>query len=55
MQCERCEKEFEELVTRTGFCMTFFVEWVCKDCFSQLEGKSFSEYNAEDYYDQQNV
>lgn len=42
--CERCEKECKELVTRQGFNMTFFVEWVCKKCFKDLEGVDFDRY-----------
>lgn len=49
-KCERCDKEFDELVTREGFIMTYFVEWVCSTCFSELEGKKFEDYSAEDYY-----
>jgi len=47
--CENCEKECEELVTRHGFIMTFFVEWVCKNCFEEIEGIAFDRYTGEDY------
>lgn len=43
MKCENCEKEFKELVTRQGFVQTYFIEWVCEDCYLELEGKSFND------------
>lgn len=45
--CENCEEKFESLVTRQGFCMTYFVEWVCESCFEKLEGKTWQEYKRE--------
>lgn len=42
--CEHCEKDFDELVTRQGFVHSFFVEWVCKSCFLELEECSFDSY-----------
>jgi len=50
MKCENCGKDCEELVTREGFCMTHFVDFVCEECFKDLEGKQFADYNIEDYY-----
>lgn len=41
MKCEKCGKKFEELVTRQGFCMTYFVEWVCYKCYKELQGEEF--------------
>lgn len=52
IKCERCEKDCEELITREGFVMTYFVEWVCYECFRKLEGKKFEDYTAIDYYGQ---
>ncbi len=45
--CENCEKDFDILVTRQGFCQSFFVEWVCEGCFEELEGCKFEEYGKE--------
>ncbi len=42
--CERCEKEYKELVTRQGMLMTAYVEWVCHKCFKELEDVSFEKY-----------
>lgn len=50
--CEHCEKEFDELVTRQGFIMTHFVEFVCEGCFEKLEGVKFDDYTIEHYYNQ---
>lgn len=50
MKCENCGKECEELVSREGFCMTHFVDYVCEECFKDLEGKQFIDYTIEDYY-----
>lgn len=55
MQCERCEKDFDQLVTRQGFCMTYFVEWICEGCFLDLEKVSFKEYTEEIHYGQEDV
>lgn len=44
--CEQCGGDFDNLVTRQGFCQTFFVEWVCKGCFEELEGESFENVNG---------
>ncbi len=52
MQCEKCEKECEELVTREGFCMTYYIEWVCKKCFKDIEKVDFETYTEVNYYDQ---
>lgn len=51
MTCDNCRKECEEIVQREGFLMTYYVEWVCKECFQELEGVSFEEYGEEHYYD----
>ena len=51
MKCDNCEKESEELVTRAGFATTFYVEWVCKKCYKDLEGIEFEEYNEDVHYD----
>ena len=50
MKCDNCGKDFEELVTRQGFCMTYYVEWVCEKCFCELEDISFEDYREEHYY-----
>lgn len=55
MICDHCQKEFNELVTREGFSTTYYVEWVCKGCFNELEGKRFEDYSAVDYYGEENV
>lgn len=47
MKCDNCGKECKELITRQGFVMTYFIEWVCEDCFEELEGSSFSEYKLD--------
>ena len=47
--CDHCGKDFDELITREGFVMTYFVEWVCQDCFVELEGMDFDEYPGGDY------
>lgn len=39
LNCERCEKDCEELITRTGFKTTFYCEFVCEDCFLILENE----------------
>ena len=44
MLCDHCGKDCEELVTRQGFLMTYFVEWVCSDCFRVLENVEFEDY-----------
>lgn len=46
-ECERCELDFDMLLTRQGFVQTFFVEWVCEGCFLELEGVSFEEFSSE--------
>ena len=48
--CEKCEKDFDELVTRQGFRTTFYCEFVCEGCFFELEGVTFKEYNASHLY-----
>jgi ribosomal protein L37AE/L43A len=48
-RCENCNKVSEEVVTRYGFIMTFYIEWVCRKCFEKLEGISFEEYSKVDY------
>ena len=53
MNCEKCDCDCDELMSRQGFCMTYYVEWVCEDCFKELEGTSFDSYTEEDYYDVQ--
>lgn len=50
MTCDHCGKEFNSLVTRQGFLLSFFVEWTCEDCFQELEGISWRDYNENDYY-----
>ena len=50
MECQNCQKDCDELVTRQGFCITFFVEWICRECFEEIEGVKFSEYTEEDRY-----
>lgn len=50
MICDHCKKDFDELVTREGFCMTYFVEWVCMGCFETLEKVPFEEYTVERHY-----
>ena len=50
MKYEHCNEEFDELITRQGFCMTYFVEWVCKYCFCKIENINFEDYNEKDYY-----
>lgn len=47
MVCDNCHNEFEELVTRDGVCFHYYVEWVCKDCFFELEKVTFEEYSKE--------
>lgn len=42
-KCERCEKEVEELYNHEGFCQTYFVEFVCKECYVELTGKLYSD------------
>lgn len=49
--CENCGKNFEELVTREGFCQTYFIEWVCLDCFRELEGLPHSNYTEDVHYE----
>ena len=49
--CDNCGKQdCEELVTRQGFKTTFYCEFVCHDCFVELEGVPFNDYGAWDYY-----
>jgi len=48
--CEQCEGDFDNLVTRQGFCQTFFVDFVCEACFEELEGCTFDQYgNGEEH------
>jgi hypothetical protein len=49
--CDYCGKDFEELITRQGFCQTFYVEWVCEGCFKELEGRPFEDYKLEAVYE----
>lgn len=42
--CDNCGKEFDELVTREGFIMSYYIEWVCRSCFRELEGVDFKDY-----------
>jgi hypothetical protein len=42
--CDNCEEDFDELFTREGFVQTYYVDFVCKGCFQELEGVSFEEY-----------
>ena len=48
--CMNCNEDFDELVTRQGFLMSHYVEFVCLECFKELEGVEFDEYSADDYY-----
>lgn len=48
--CDNCGKDVDELLTRQGFQMTHFVEWVCYDCFVELEGVSFEQYGEKEFY-----
>jgi len=48
--CDNCGKDCEELVTRQGMIQVSFVEFVCRDCFFELEGIGFDEYSSVDYY-----
>ena len=41
--CENCGKDCDELYTSQGFCMTFFVTWVCSNCYKELTGNDFEE------------
>lgn len=50
MKCDNCGKDFEDLVTREGFCMTYYIEWVCRNCFKELEGVDFEDYTLEHRY-----
>ena len=50
MNCEKCGKECEELVTREGFVMTYFIEWICKTCFEDMEKVPYEIYGEEHYY-----
>lgn len=45
--CDNCNADVDELYTRQGFQQTFYVEWVCSNCFEELEGCSFEEYGKE--------
>ena len=45
--CENCGGDFEILCTREKFIMSYAVEWVCKNCFEELEGCTFEEYGKE--------
>ena len=47
--CEHCGKEHEYLVTRHGMFIKHLLEWVCEDCFRELEGVSFEKYSEKDY------
>lgn len=39
LNCEKCEKDCEELITRQGFRTTFYCEFVCAECFEVLEAE----------------
>lgn len=45
--CEECNKVCEALVTRDGFIMSYYIEWVCEECFAKLEGVEFDKYGEE--------
>ena len=55
MKCDNCGKDCDELVTRDGYCFQYYVEWVCEDCFCELEGISFEEYGKRKEYDEVQV
>ena len=46
--CDHCGKNCNELLTREGFCQTYFVEWVCSRCFKVLQKVEFEDYKEED-------
>lgn len=48
--CERCGKDKKWLVSRQGFIMAYFIEFVCEKCFKELEGVDWESYSAEHYY-----
>jgi hypothetical protein len=35
--CERCGKIVDEVITRQGFIQTYFIEWVCENCYKKLK------------------
>lgn len=41
--CENCGKDCDYLHTRQGFLMTFFVEWLCDDCYAKFEKEFIKE------------
>lgn len=47
MKCEKCNKSFEELVTRVNFEKKYNLEWVCEACYNKLEGIDFENYEEE--------
>lgn len=53
LMCDNCHKKgFDELYSRQGMLMTHYVEFVCADCFLELEGVTFEKHcenKAEDY------
>lgn len=51
--CDNCGKNCKELVTREGFIMTYYIEWVCEKCFKKLEGISFDDFTVERLYDEE--
>lgn len=46
--CDNCDADVDELYTRQGFQQTFYCEFVCSDCFLELEGCTFEDYGKED-------
>jgi len=43
--CDNCGiPQVDELLTRSGFKTTFYVEWCCTECFIKLEGVSFENF-----------
>lgn len=45
--CDSCGADVDELYTRQGFLQSFYCEFVCADCFEELEGCSFDNYGKE--------
>jgi hypothetical protein len=44
MTCNECGAEnCEELVTREGYVVSYYIEWLCHKCYETLEGV---EWNA---------
>lgn len=47
MNCEKCEKDCDELLTRTGFKTTFYCEFVCDKCYEVLEAELLEGVESE--------